>query len=145
MPSAPIISFDFRPSRRIRRGLGLIAVVAAICPWLSGAPGWIGDLLDGVVCWSVVVGRRRPVEPMPVVWLADTRWLLAAGRPDEVEWSLRRSWRLGPCLVVELQAPGRRCGLWLGPDNIPAATLRRLRARLALTRVEKAAHQHPLA
>lgn len=145
MPSAPIISFDFRPSRRIRRGICLIAVVAAISPWLSGAPGWVSVLLDGMVFWRVVVGRRIPVAPMPVVWLADARWLLAAGHPDEAEWSLRRSWRLGSWLVVELQAPDRRCGLWLGPDNMPAATLRRLRARLALTRVEKAAHQHPLA
>ncbi len=146
MSSGPIIAFELRPSPALWRLCGLAALAAGTAPWLSGLP-WVGclaaDIMTGLVLWRECRRRRRH-RPRPCVWLGDQRWLLDAGTVRETTWTLRHHWRWGPWVVVELAAPGRRCGLWLGPGNLPAGMLRRLRARLALQTRRPEVERHPL-
>ncbi|MHC1479558.1 protein YgfX [Frateuria aurantia] len=143
MLSAPIISFDYRPLRASWRLACLLALVAGMAPWLSGMQSAGGVAVDGLLAGAVVLSgqRRRRQGPLRCIWLGDQRWLLG---DDGVAWGLRESWCWGPWVVVVLESGRHRRGLWLGPDNMAAGSLRRLRARLSLTRTDRPIQAHPL-
>ena len=138
MTSAPAIGFEYRPSRAFESVLGAMTLLALAALWLSALPWW-GCLMASLALGGAGMFERRRWRLGTVsaaLWATDGHWTLRAGSED-VPASLL-SFRIGGgCLWLRLQPmSGRPVSLLLAPDNGDADLRRRLRMRLAATRME---------
>lgn len=134
MRSAPTISFEYRPSRRLLAALLAVTVLAVVAVLLSGLPGWPRlALLTLLLVGSAVEARRL----MRSAWLRagwqDTgEWRLLGADGTEHRAELASARVLGRWIVLRLRREhGRAAALVLGPDNAGGDLRRRLRMRLS--------------
>ncbi|HSE11758.1 MAG TPA: protein YgfX, partial [Rudaea sp.] len=137
MKSAPAITFDYRPSRRLAAGIAAIALVSLVAVASSGIAGWLRVVAAFAACaYAALALRRFLASPVRrVAWHTAGHWRLldAAGEEHAVE--LRHAVVRGAWIVLSLRRnDGRRVALVLAPDNCPADVRRRLRIRLASVR-----------
>ena len=139
MKQTPAIGFAYRTSGWLFVGTILIAALAIVAVWISGAPRWLRYVLEAVAISSTLGALVRLARPpvRAIVWRADGGLELALhGRVPEaggsVPGQLPGTRVMGPLIVMTLRWPPRgRAHLWLLPDNLDADTRRRLRMRLA--------------
>lgn len=137
MKAAPPLGFQYRASHWLRLALPVVALLALIAVWISGAPVWLQVLLTAcIVVWAGVgMGKLLHPRVRSVTWRADGGVELvldggaSAGR--EVQGAVAAARVVGPLIALTLRWPPRESTtLWLLPDNLDADTRRRLRMRL---------------
>lgn len=138
MKGAPALGFDYRASRALMITTWLVATLALLAIWTSGAPHWLHGLLSIAVAALLGVTVAAAVRPRvrAVTWRTDggvelaLNDALADGR-HEAEGMVSSARVLGPLIVLTVRWPPReRAHLWILPDNLDDDTRRRLRARL---------------
>lgn len=139
MTSAPAITFEYRPSARLRwAGLG-IAGLALVAIGLSALPWWGRGALAVVVLVATVREQYRlqHTSTLAVGWNVDGQWTLHAVASDEVVATLSSFRTLGGWVQLRLALPERRfqC-LVLASDNSDPGLRRRLRMRLATVQAD---------
>jgi len=134
MRSAPAIAFEWKRSCvwRASRRAALAAGVACLA-W-SGLGAWAKLALILLAAWMELRTVRNEDAWHPSRWKLDGdggwRWRRDGDDPGEGEATLVQATSLGPMILLDLRASGRRVDLALWPDNLDADTRRRLRARL---------------
>ena len=107
MKSAPALTFDLVPSRRIALAATLVVVLAFVALATSGLPTPLKILLAAVVDVHAMVSLRRFLAPRWVRMARDaTGWQLADRQRDAVVVELRRHSRRGPIIALEFKLPG---------------------------------------
>lgn len=138
MTTPAALGFDYRASRALLIATWLVAVLAVLAIWTSGAPHWLHGLLSVAVAalLGVAVGHLLRPRVRAVAWHGDggvevtLNDALGDGR-RETEGMVSAARILGPLIVLTLRWPPReRAHLWILPDNLDADTRRRLRMRL---------------
>jgi hypothetical protein len=132
MQSAPTISFDWKPSRGWRAvRWGLLIVGAACLAWSGlGVAAKAGVALLAV--WLEWRHLRFEQHWRGSDWCLDGDGAWQWQRADDTrgEAMLAQATQLGPLLVLNLRRAGERIDLPIWPDQLDAATRRRLRVRL---------------
>lgn len=137
MKAAPSLGFHYRSSRWLLVAMLIMAPLALLAVWISGAPVWLQVLLTAcVVVWAGMgMGKLLHPRVRSVTWRVDGGVELvldggaSAGR--EVQGAVAAVRMVGPLIALTLRWPPRECAtLWLLPDNLDADTRRRLRMRL---------------
>lgn len=134
MTSAPAIGFEYRPSRRLRQALVLVAALAWLAVALSALPVWLKLLLAAAVAmatWRTL--RRLAAAPVTAAgWSADDAWTLHLADHQDMPATLASFRVLGVFVLLRLRTAERGVQvLLLAPDNSDADIRRRLRMRLA--------------
>jgi toxin CptA len=134
MTSAPAIGFEYRPSRRLRQTLVLVAVLAWLAVALSALPVWLKLLLAAAVAmatWRTL--RRLAAAPVTAAgWSAGDAWTLHLADHQDMPATLASFRVLGVFVLLRLRTAERGVQvLLLAPDNSDADIRRRLRMRLA--------------
>lgn len=134
MTSAPAIGFEYRPSRRLRQSLLVVALLALLAVALAELPWW----LKGLLTMAVLLATWRSQHALaasPVVaagWSEDAGWTLRMASHEDVPATLASFRVLGSILLLRLHTTERGVQvLLLTPDNSDADIRRRLRMRLA--------------
>ena len=133
MKSAPAITFDYRPSRRLAIAATGVAALALVAVAMSGLPLVLRVVLAVVVVTCACIELRRFLQP-PYVRIARdaTGWRLVEPGGEVFAATLAGHVRRGPLLVLDFRVIGRRRfhGV-LTPDVLDADVLRRLLLILA--------------
>lgn len=133
MKAAPALAFDVHPSRAVARVLIAVSVCAMLAPWLAALPAAASAglslcaLMQGGHAW--LRHRQRPFRR--IAWRA-SGWTLVDAAGNEHAAVLERHARLGALLALDFRhAAAARYRAVLAPDNLDAATRRRLTVLLA--------------
>ena len=134
MTSAPAIGFEYRPSRRLQRGLLALAMLVVLALALCGLAGWLKLLLAAGVLgatWQAI--RQLARSPVRAAgWSADASWTLHLHPHQDVPATLASFRVLGSLVLLRLRTAEQGVQvLLLAPDNSDADIRRRLRMRLA--------------
>ena len=134
MKSAPAITFDYRPSRRLGAAIVAMALLAAVAAALCGLDAWqkaivlVAAITGGALGWQ----RSRRSLVQRCAWYGDDRWRVRDARGEEHHAVLLHAAVRGPMIALVLSAGAlRRVALILLPDNSDAELRRRLRVRLS--------------
>ncbi len=133
MSSAPTIVFDVRPSRLLLTMVAAVALLAMLATALSGLAWWLKVPLCVAVAGYAAQGMRQHLR-QPVRragWQADGSWVLHLRGGREVRPALQAARLTGPMMFLHFSWDGGKAALAVLPDNVPAATRRRLRIRLS--------------
>ncbi len=141
MTSAPAIGFEYRPSRRLRQALVLVAALAWLAVALSALPAWLKRLLAAAVAmatWHTL--RRLAAAPVTAAgWSADDAWTLHLADHQDMPATLASFRVLGVFVLLRLHTAEQGVQmLLLAPDNSDADIRRRLRMRLAAMQPDEA-------
>ncbi|AGG89468.1 MULTISPECIES: protein YgfX [Rhodanobacter] len=141
MTSAPAIGFEYRPSRRLRQALVLVAALAWLAVALSALPAWLKLLLAAAVAmatWHTL--RRLAAAPVTAAgWSADDAWTLHLADHQDMPATLASFRVLGVFVLLRLHTAEQGVQmLLLAPDNSDADIRRRLRMRLAAMQPDEA-------
>ncbi len=139
MTSAPAIGFEYRPSRRLRALLYVVALLTLVALISCGLPWW----------WKAAGFLSAALLVLRGLRLVGDDAVRAAGWDAAGGWSLRladgsdrharlRSFRiLGEWILLRLAFDGGTAALLLAPDNSDADIRRRLRMRLAVATTDQ--------
>ncbi len=110
MTSAPAITLDLAPSRRLALGAVAIAVLALVAIAASGMPPVI-KLVSMLVAVSIAaVSIRRHLRPGWTRMTCDRAgWQLVDAASGVVPVTLRGHARLGPLVSLDFAVPDRPC------------------------------------
>jgi len=135
MKSAPAITFDYSPSRRLVVALTGVTLLAVLAMAASGIETWMKLLLGAVACSYATAAMRKLLHPVVrrCAWQESGHWRVRdAASGDDHAASLLGASVLGDLIVLRLRsALQRSTTLILMPDNSDPDTRRRLRVRLA--------------
>lgn len=134
MRSAPTISFEYRPSRRLLAALLAVTVLAVAAVLLSGLPGWLRlALLTLLLAGGAIEVRRFQRSAwLRAGWQGSGEWRLLGADGTEHRAELASARVLGRWIVLRLRRErGCAAALVLGPDNAGGDLRRRLRMRLS--------------
>lgn len=135
MKSAPVIAFDYRPSRLLAIAIVAIAVLAIVAVALCGLPWWAKLVAGAGACLYAAFALRKfwRLSAGRFAWQQAGHWRAADTAGIERVADLEDAVVRGPWIVLRLRYAddGVRVALILGPDNSDADLRRRLRVRLA--------------
>jgi toxin CptA len=134
MTSAPAIGFEYRPSRRLRQTLVLVAALAWLAVALSALPVWLKLLLAAAVAMATwrTLRRLAAARVTAAGWSAGDAWTLHLADHQDMPATLASFRVLGMFVLLRLRTAERGVQvLLLAPDNSDADIRRRLRMRLA--------------
>lgn len=132
MTSARGISFEVRPSATLTRLAAAIVALSTVAPFFTDLPWYVRWLAAAAIAscgyHRLAVFRRSPV--ISLGWGIDDAWTVTLRRGGEKPAVLAGSRVLGTAVFLHLRWQGGAGHLALLADNMPADTLRFLRARL---------------
>ena len=134
MKSAPLVAFDYCPSRYLNAAIvaaSLLAMVAiATCGMTVAAKALLG--LFAIAYVFIALRRFHRSAPTRVAWYAAGHWRLIDRAGEDKVAELVRSVVRGNWIVLNLRHSDKsRVDLILGPDNSDTETRRLLRVRLS--------------
>ncbi len=133
MKSAPLVAFDYFPSRYLVVAVGAVVALALIAVSMSGMDMVAKCIVSCIAAaYSIATIRRfRSSAPVRVGWHTAGHWRLVDHNGTDHVAQLVRSVVRGQWIVLNLRRSDRsRVDLILGPDNSDAETRRLLRVRL---------------
>ncbi|MEP6483848.1 MAG: protein YgfX [Rudaea sp.] len=134
MKSAPLVAFDYCPSRYLIAAVAAALVLAMIAIALCGMNVLAKLVLACIALTYAFVALRRfqRLAPTRVAWQSAGHWRLVDRGGTEKVAELSRSIVRGNWIVLNLRcSDASRVDLILGPDNSDAETRRVLRVRLS--------------
>lgn len=134
MKSAPVIAFEYRPSRWLAMTVVVLTVLALIALAVCGMPLWMK--LPIAVCAltyaAICLTRFWRVSPIEVTWYSAGHWGISGMHDDETVAELDHAIVQAGWIVLTLRRTnGERLRLPLSPDVCDRDTRRRLQVRLA--------------
>lgn len=132
MRSAPAIAFEWKRSRAWRASRRAALAAGLACLAWSGLGAWAKMALILLAAWMELRTVRKEDAWHLSRWKldGDGGWRWRRDGDGEGEAALLQATSLGPLILLDLHASGRRVDLALWPDNLDADTRRRLRSRL---------------
>lgn len=136
MRTPPAIGFEYQPSRILAACIVTLSALAALAIALSGLARLLIVTLIFLAIGYGAAALWRFLHPRvrALTWRSDgsvsIRFASRRAGIEEVLGELGGARVLGFLIVLQLRWPGGRGGVWLLPDNLDAATRRRLRVRL---------------
>ncbi len=133
MRSAPAITFEYRPSRRLFAVTAMLAVIAPLAVVLSGLPASARLVLVVAFLAYAAATLRTMLRPSihTVAWRSDGGWTIGLSADAEHEAELHDYHIVAGLIVLRLRWPRHTGALVLLPDNLDSDTRRRLRMRLS--------------
>jgi toxin CptA len=133
MTSAPAISFDYRPSRRLALAGATMGVLAVAVFVVSDVLAWIRwtGVLATVIYTAGWLWQQRRNRVAAVLWHADGSLTLADTAGHELPAKLARPRLFAGVILLNVRWQGGRQALLLCRDNLPPGVLREMRIRLA--------------